>query len=103
MYMGFPGGSVVKNPPAKAGDTDSTPGPRKSTEEGNGNPLQGSCLDSPVDRGAEQLQQQKLCLQRKKVSQFCSNTCFLKSNAHDIKGSSLLITQILCLLIHNFD
>ena len=68
MFMGFPGGSAVKNPPAKAGDADSTPGPRKFTEEGNGNPLQSSCLENPVDRGAKQLQQQKLCLQRKLVS-----------------------------------
>ena len=78
MFMGFPGGSVVKNPSAKAVDADSTPGPRKSTEEGNGNPLQSSCLENPVDRGAKQLQRQKLCLQRKKVNQFCNNTCFLK-------------------------
>ena len=36
---GFPGGSVVKNPPANAGDSGSTPGPRRSPGEGNGNPL----------------------------------------------------------------
>ena len=43
---GCPGGSVVKNPPANAGDTDSVPG------EGTGNPLQCSCLENPVDKGA---------------------------------------------------
>ena len=44
---GFPGGVVVKNPPAKAGDAgDSGPNPglRRSPGEGNGNPLQYSCL-----------------------------------------------------------
>ena len=47
--MGFPGASVVKNLPAKAGDA--IPGPDKSPGGGNGNPLQDSCLENPVDRG----------------------------------------------------
>ena len=54
--MGFPGGSVVKkkkkNPPANAGDVGSTPGSERSPREGNGNPLQDSCLGNPMDRGA---------------------------------------------------
>ena len=53
--MGFPGGSVVKNPPASAvdvGDTVSIPGPGRSPGGGNGNPLQYSCLENPMDRGA---------------------------------------------------
>ena len=37
--MGFPGGSMVKNPPANAGDVDSTPGSGRSPGEGNGYPL----------------------------------------------------------------
>ena len=52
---GFPGGSVVKNPPANAEDAGeggfifrSGISPR----EGNGNPLQYSCLENPMDRGA---------------------------------------------------
>ena len=48
--MGFPGGLVVKNPLAKAGDTGSTPGLGRSPGEGNGNPLQYSCLGNPMDR-----------------------------------------------------
>ena len=47
----LPGGSVVKNPPAKAGDVDSVPGLGRSPGEGNGNPLQYSCLENPLDRG----------------------------------------------------
>ena len=35
----YPGGSVVKNPPANAGDVGSIPGLRRSPGEGNGNPL----------------------------------------------------------------
>ena len=48
----FPGSSVVKNPLANAGDTGSIPGPGRSPGEGNGNPLQYSCLGNPMDRGA---------------------------------------------------
>ena len=43
---------MVKNPPANAGDMGSIPGLRRSPGEGNGNPLQYSCLESPMDRGA---------------------------------------------------
>ena len=53
--MGFLAGSVVKNPPASAGDTrdvGSIPGLRRSSGEGNGYPLQYSCLGNPMDREA---------------------------------------------------
>ena len=46
------GGSVVKDPPANAGDVGSIPGARRSPGEGNGNPLQYSCLGNPMGRGA---------------------------------------------------
>ena len=52
MQLGFPGGSVVKNPPDNAGDMDLIPGLERSPGEGNGYPLQYSCLESPMDRGA---------------------------------------------------
>ena len=52
--MDFPGGSVVKNPPANVGDVGSVPGSGRSPGEGNGNPLQYSCLENPMDRGAWQ-------------------------------------------------
>ena len=50
--MDFPGGSVVKKPPAKAGDMGSIPGSGRFLGEGNGNPLQHSCLENSKDRGA---------------------------------------------------
>ena len=43
---------MVKNPAARAGDSGSIPGLRRSPEEGKGNPLQYSCLGGPMDRGA---------------------------------------------------
>ena len=42
---------MVKNLPADAGDVGSIPGWRRSPGEGNGNPLQYSCLGNPMDRG----------------------------------------------------
>ena len=48
--MGFLNGSVIKNPPANAGDMCSFPGLGRSPGEGNGNPLQYSCLGNPTDR-----------------------------------------------------
>ena len=50
--MGFPGGSVIKNLPANAGDTGSILGLGRSPGGGNGNPLQYSCLRNPMDREA---------------------------------------------------
>ena len=51
----FPGDSVVKSPPASAGDTEDVgliPASGSSPGEGNCNPLQYSCLGNPRDRGA---------------------------------------------------
>ena len=55
MAKGFPGGSVVKYPPANAGATGDMGlilGSGRSPGGGNGNPLQCSCQDNPIDRGA---------------------------------------------------
>ena len=48
--LGCLGGSVVKNPPANAEDVGSIPGSERSPGRGNGNPLQYSCLENPMDR-----------------------------------------------------
>ena len=52
LARGFPGGSVVNNSPANAGDAGLISELEKSPGEGNGNPLQYSCLENPMDRGA---------------------------------------------------
>ena len=57
IQKGFLGGSAVKNLPANARDTEdvgSIPRLERSPEEGNGNPLQYSFLENPMDRGAWQ-------------------------------------------------
>jgi len=50
-YIGFPGGTVVKNLPAKAGDRSLIPGSGRSPGGGHGNPLQYSFLENPMVRG----------------------------------------------------
>ena len=52
QQVGFSGGSVVKNLPAKAGDVGSIPGSEGSPGGGNGNQPQYSCLENPMGRGA---------------------------------------------------
>ena len=59
---------VVKNPPANAGDirdAGSTPGSGRSPGEGNGNPLQASCLENPMDRGAWRATVPRVCSPRR--------------------------------------
>ena len=61
MYpLGFPCDSVVKNSPANSGDAGLIPGSGIFPEEGNGNPLQYSCLGNSMDRGAMWLQKSQL-------------------------------------------
>jgi len=50
--LGFPGGSDGKASACNTGDLGSTPGFGRSPGEGNGNPLQYSCLKNSMDRGA---------------------------------------------------
>jgi len=49
---GFPGGSDGQASAYNAGDPASIPGSGRSSGEGNGNPLQYSCLENPMDGGA---------------------------------------------------
>ena len=52
LNLGFPGGSVGKESTFNAGDQGLIPGSEKSPGVRNGNPLQYSCLENPMNRGA---------------------------------------------------
>ena len=54
IYLWFPGGSEDKESGFKAGNPGLIPGSGRSPGGGNGNPLQYSCLENPMDRGAWQ-------------------------------------------------
>ena len=51
VLTGFSGGSVIKNLPVNAGDSGLIPGLGKTPGEGNGNTLQYSCPENPMERG----------------------------------------------------
>ena len=54
LNLGFPGGSASKESACNAGDPSLIPGSGRSPEGRNGNPLQYSCLENPMDRGVWQ-------------------------------------------------
>ena len=82
---GFPDGSVVKNPPANAGDASSIPELGRSPGEGNGKPLQYSCLGNPMDRG----------VWRATVSPWIAKyQTWLSTQTHEINCTSCLKTGI---------
>ena len=61
LVLGFPGGSVVKNLSTNVADKGSIPELGRSSGEGNGSPLQYSCLEKPVNKGARQAIQSMGC------------------------------------------
>ena len=65
---GLPWCSAVKNTPANAGDAGSVAGWRRSPREGNGNPLQYSCLQNPMDRGAWRARVHEVAKSRTRLS-----------------------------------
>ena len=81
---GFPNGSVVKNPPANIGDTDSMPGLGRSPGEGNGNPLQYCCLEIPWMKEPGRLQ--SVGLQRIRLNR-------VTEHEHDLVGPETLSTS----------
>ena len=70
LIRGFPGGSEVKASACNAGDLGSIPGSGRSPGEGNGNPLQYSCLENPMDRGAWWATVHRVAKSRTRLSDF---------------------------------
>ena len=70
LNLGFPGGSDSKASVYNAGDPGSIPGLGRSTEEGNGSPLQYSCLENPMDSGAWQATFHRVAKSRTQLSDF---------------------------------
>ena len=66
----FPGGSDGKTSAYNAGDPGSIPGSGRSPGEGNGNPLQYSCLENPMDGGARQATVHGIAKNRTRLSDF---------------------------------
>ena len=78
IVWGFPGGVVVKNPPANAGDerhAASILGSGRSLGEGHGNPLQYSCLENPMDREAWWATVHRVTKSQVRLKQLSMHTC----------------------------
>ena len=80
--MGFPGGSVVKNPPVNEGDTGLIPGSGRSPGEGNANPLQYSCWENPMDGGAWQVTVYGVAKNRTRLKQLGTQARTFSSQVH---------------------
>ena len=85
--MGFPDDSVLRNPPANAGDVGSIPGSRRFLGEGNGNPLQYSCLGNPMDRGTWWATVHRATKSQTQSSKETTIACFCSSGALDHAAS----------------
>ena len=75
--MGSPGDTVVKNPPADTGDAvdaNSISGSGRFAWGGNGNPLQYSCLENPMDTGAWQAMAHRVAKSQTRLSDL-AHTC----------------------------
>ena len=75
--VGFPGGSEVKASTRNAGDLGSIPGSGRSPGEGNDNPLQDSCLENPMDRGAWWATVHGVAKSRTRLSDFTFTLTFI--------------------------
>ena len=72
MYRGFPGGSDGKESACNVGNLGSIPGSGRSPGEGNGNPLQYSCMENPMDGGAWWATVHGVAKSRTRLSDFTS-------------------------------
>ena len=86
--LGFAGVSVVKNPPANAGNVGSIPELGRSPGEGNGNLIQYPCLENPMDGGVWEATVHRVAKSRTQLRDFTfslhnvrSKHCFIYSHA----------------------
>ena len=77
--MGFPGGSEVKASACTVGDLGLIPGLGRSPGEGNGNPLQYSCLENPMEGGAWQATVHGVAKSRTELNNFTFTFSHLQS------------------------
>ena len=75
MLEDFPDGSAVKNPLTNAGDAGLIPGSGRSPGGGHGIPLQHSCLENPMDRGARWARVLRVAKSRTRLKQLHTLAC----------------------------
>ena len=95
LILGFPGGSEAKASACNAGDLDSVPGLGRSPGEGNGNPLQYSCLENPMDGGACWATVHGLAKSRTRLSDFTHSHGFMRKGKNSWLSTIGKITIII--------
>ena len=81
----FPGGSEVKASVCNVGELGSIPGSGRSPGEGNGNPLQYSCLENPMDRGAWWATAHGVAKSRTRLSDFTLLSLYGRNQSNIVK------------------
>ena len=94
LSQGFPGGSDGKASTHNVGDLDSIPGLGRSPGEGNGNPLQYSCLENSMDRGAWWVAVHGVAKSRTRLSDFIFSFHFHALEKEMATHSSVLAWRI---------
>ena len=94
FLLGFPGGSEVKASAWNAGDPALIPESRRSPGEGNGNPLQYSCLENPMDGGAWKTAVHGVAESRTRLSDFTFTFHFHALEKEMATHSSVLAWRI---------
>ena len=94
--LSFPGGSDSKESACSAGDLASIPGLRRSPGEGNGNPLQYSCLENPMNGGAWQATVHGVAKSQVRLSNFTLPLQKLLSNCFIVVIIIILIIDHSC-------
>ena len=102
--QGFPGGSVGKESACNAGDAGvagSIPGSGRSPGAGYGNPLQYSCLENPMDKGAWQATVHRVTKSQTQLKWLSAHTCMYCYYSHFInEETNIYIGQVVCLRSH---
>ena len=86
LNLGFPSGSEVKASACNVGDLGSIPGLGRSPGEGNGNPLQYSCLENPMDGGAWWATVHRVAKSQTRLSDWHFSLHFFISNCLNLEG-----------------
>ena len=88
---------VVKNPSANEGEANSVPGLGRCPGGGNGNPLQYSCLENPMDRGALHTTVHGVAKSQTRLKQLSTHAC---SQANRWQHIRYLFGTIKCPVLH---